>query len=234
MILKNLFSIFFALCCASTTLAQKDAILAKDASAQIGKTVWVICDIKGVREGIDGKPNYLNVGAPYPNQLLSIVCMGDFKSKYNLDLASLKGKTVRVWGKVEMRKEKLEIKNPEKIILADEEVKVKPVEMPSNIAQKDSIEAKDARQYVGKTLWVKCDIKGTREAREEGKPNYLNAGAPYPNHIFTIVVIGDFKEKYDLELASLKDKTIWVQGKIELFKDAPQIKNPMKIMLQKP
>ena len=115
-----------------------------------------------------------------------------------------------------------------------EEPKSIPNEATKSIAQKDSIEAKDAREYVGKTVWVKCDIKGVREALGERKVNYLNVGAPYPNHIFTIVVMGNFKEKYDLELASLKDKTIWVQGKVELFKDAPQIKNPLKIVVQKP
>jgi hypothetical protein len=99
-------------------------------------------------------------------------------------------------------------------------------------AQQDAIDAKNAREYVGKTVWVKCEVKGFREAREEGKPNFINVGAPYPNHIFTVVVVGDFKEKYELELASLKDKTILVYGKVELFKDLPQIKNPEKITLK--
>ncbi len=100
------------------------------------------------------------------------------------------------------------------------------------IAQDNAILAKDARDHVGKTVWVTCEVKGCREAREAGKPNFINVGEPYPNHIFTIVVIGDFKAKYGIDLASLKGKTVLVQGKVEIFKDIPQIKNPEKIILK--
>lgn len=100
------------------------------------------------------------------------------------------------------------------------------------VAQDNAIPAKDAGQHVGKTIWVLCEVKGFREAREEGKPNFINVGAPYPNHIFTVVTIGDFKEKYELDLASLKDKTILVYGKVEVFKNLPQIKNPEKIVVK--
>ena len=100
------------------------------------------------------------------------------------------------------------------------------------MAQKDAIPAKDAGAHVGKTIWVSCDVKGFRAAREEGKPNFINVGAAYPNHIFTVVVVGDFKEKYELDLPTLKDKTILVYGKVEVFKGVPQIKNPEKIVLQ--
>lgn len=99
-------------------------------------------------------------------------------------------------------------------------------------AQNDTIQASQAREFVGKTVWVACDVKGFREAREAGKPNFINVGAAYPNHTFTVVVVGDFKEKHGFALATIKDKTIYVYGKVEVFKEVPQIKNPEKIIVK--
>ncbi len=221
-------------CLFQVALAQEEAISAQEAGKYVGKTVWVICDIQGVREAKEaGKSHYLNVGGKFPNQILTISCTGDFKQKYGTDLASLQGKTVRVFGKIAMYKEKPEIRNPEKITLPTQTETAPKTEKTAQVAPKDTINAKEAREYVGKSIWVKCEVKGTREAREEGKPHYINVGAPYPNHVFTVVVIGDMREKYDLNLSSLKDKTVLVYGKIELFKDAPQIKNPSQMIVLK-
>jgi len=101
------------------------------------------------------------------------------------------------------------------------------------MAQNDTIQAKQAGDFVGKTKWVACEVAGARAAKEANKPNFLNVGAVYPNHIFTVVVVGDFAKIYGLDIATLKGKTVYVLGKIEVFKDIPQIKNPEKIILKK-
>ena len=101
------------------------------------------------------------------------------------------------------------------------------------LAQNDTIQASSAREFVGQTKWVACKVEGFRVAKEEGKPNFLNIGAAYPNHIFTVVTTGDFAKKYGIDMPDLNGKTIYIFGKIELFKDIPQIKNPEKLLLKK-
>src|SRR5215217_3817479 len=79
-------------------------------------------------ERLKNKPTFINVGAAYPNQLLTIVIWGNVRAKlgYKPEQEFAKG-FITVVGKVELYKDKPQIiiKAPEQlIILRDEEVPV--------------------------------------------------------------------------------------------------------------
>jgi hypothetical protein len=89
-------------------------IEAKDAKKYVGfvKSVkGVVADVK-ISEGHYKNPNYINFGKPYPNQDLTVVVYGDFKKKFSKELSSLKGRNVRIKGKIMWYKQNLQIRNP--------------------------------------------------------------------------------------------------------------------------
>lgn len=84
----------------------------KDAPKYIGQTVTVCGKIYGGKylDAVKNKPTFLNMGALYPNQLLTVVIWGD--SRRNFSYApeeKLKNKMVCVTGKVETFKGKAQI-----------------------------------------------------------------------------------------------------------------------------
>ncbi len=99
-------SLFISIITFSQTITPKDAV------KYIGQTVTVCGKIYGGKylDEVKNKPTFLNMGATYPNQLLTIVIWGD--SRKNFSYApeeKLKTKTVCVTGKVEMFKGKAQI-----------------------------------------------------------------------------------------------------------------------------
>lgn len=89
-------------------------IEAKDAKKYIGFVKNVRGYVADVRASTKNykDPNYINFGKPYPNQDLTVVVYGDFKKKFNKELSSLKGRNVRIKGKIMWYKQNLQIRNP--------------------------------------------------------------------------------------------------------------------------
>jgi hypothetical protein len=72
----------------------------------------------------------------------------------------------------------------------------------------------------------------------EGKnTNYINIDKPYPESVFTVVISNNYLEKLNLKIEELKDKTIYIEGKITTYKNdpkqIPQIYNPISIVVKK-
>jgi hypothetical protein len=68
----------------------------------------------------------------------------------------------------------------------------------------------------------------------EGKTiNFINLDKQYPNCPFTIVITNEYLKTLNLKLQDLKNKTIFVKGKITVYdkdpKLTPQIFNPTNI-----
>lgn len=72
---------------------------------------------------------------------------------------------------------------------------------------------------------VLCEkITGTFQSKNESKVTYLNFGAPYPNHSFTVVIFKKDLEHFDYDpVTFLKNKTVCVSGIVVFYKNKPQI-----------
>ena len=71
--------------------------------------------------------------------------------------------------------------------------------------------------------------------RSKGTPTFLNAGGSYPNNPLTLVIWSDVRKEFaDKPEEFFNDKMVCIFGKVELFKDKPQIVNQSKsqIILQ--
>jgi hypothetical protein len=78
--------------------------------------------------------------------------------------------------------------------------------------------------YEGKTITVCAKVQGTFESNGAKKNIYLSFGKPYPNATFTVIIFeGDLTNFKYKPADFLKDKEICVSGKVEFYKDKPQI-----------
>ncbi|MBK9224546.1 MAG: hypothetical protein IPO23_07795 [Flavobacterium sp.] len=78
-------------------------------------------------------------------------------------------------------------------------------------------------------------VIGTYQSKSESGVSYLNFGAPYPNHSFTVVIFKKDLEHFDYDpVAFLKNKTVCVSGTIVFYKNKPQIiaSNPDQIVVK--
>lgn len=94
----------------------------------------------------------------------------------------------------------------------------------SVFAQRE-IKIEDAKNHIGDSVKICTKIFGGKCLESsKGTPTFLNAGANYPNAPLTLVIWADarkdFKNKPE-EYYTGKD--VCVTGKIELFRDKPQI-----------
>lgn len=91
-------------------------------------------------------------------------------------------------------------------------------------AQKE-IKAEEVGQHVGDSVIVTGKVAGGRYfAHSEGAPTLLNIGAPYPNQLFTVVIRGTArKELGGIPEKDLLDKNVRVSGRVELYREKPQI-----------
>ncbi|MBC7440496.1 MAG: hypothetical protein H7250_11010 [Flavobacterium sp.] len=72
----------------------------------------------------------------------------------------------------------------------------------------------------------------------EGKnTNYINIDKPYPENVFTVVISNNYLEKLNIKIEDLKNKYIFIKGKITTYKSdpkqIPQIYNPVNIAVKK-
>jgi hypothetical protein len=83
----------------------------------------------------------------------------------------------------------------------------------------------DAASHVGdsvKTCGKVADIRFMETAK--GQPTLINLGAAYPNQLLTVVIWEDLRKQFDKAPEELfKDKEVCITGRIELYRDKPQI-----------
>jgi hypothetical protein len=95
--------------------------------------------------------------------------------------------------------------------------------------EKPKIAAADAREHVGKEVVVEMTVEGGRKL-SSGGPCLLNSMKDFRDKkCLTLAIMGPGLAKYkeagiDDPSVSLKGKKVTVTGKIELFRDQPQIK----------
>jgi len=87
------------------------------------------------------------------------------------------------------------------------------------------IELSAVSKHVGDSVRVCGKIySGRYLENSNGAPTLLNMGAAYPDQLLTLVIYGDNRKAFGKapEL-DYKDQEVCVWGKIELFKEKPQI-----------
>ncbi len=78
--------------------------------------------------------------------------------------------------------------------------------------------------YVGKTITVCSKVQSTFVTKGEKKTTYINFGKPYPNNTFTAEIFSSDSANFKyIPSEYLKEKNVCITGKVELYKDKPQI-----------
>lgn len=93
----------------------------------------------------------------------------------------------------------------------------------SLVAQK-SLTATQAKDHIGEQGTVCGKVVSTRYAESShGKPTFLNFDQPYPNQVFTMLIWGSDRAKFDEPETKYRGKQICVTGKIGDYKGTPEI-----------
>ena len=99
----------------------------------------------------------------------------------------------------------------------------------------ETISASDAAMFIGQQKTV-CDTVASAHhaTRSKGQPTFLNLGKPYPNQVFTVLVWGSDRSRFEKPPETLSGKEICVTGMIQSFRGRPEIivKDPSQIKVK--
>ena len=100
----------------------------------------------------------------------------------------------------------------------------------------DTITTAKVKDYMDKEVCVVGKVVSFKLASEGKSTNYINIDKPYPESVFTVVISNSYLEKLNIKIEDLKDKTIYIKGKITTYKNdpkqIPQIYNPISIVVK--
>lgn len=106
-----------------------------------------------------------------------------------------------------------------------------------NCLAQDTITTAKAKEYMDKEVCVLGKVVSFKLASEGKNTNYINIDQPYPESVFTVVISNFYLEKLNIKIEDLKDKEIYIKGKITTYKNdpkqIPQIYNPISITIKK-
>jgi len=107
----------------------------------------------------------------------------------------------------------------------------------TNCFSQDTITSANVKEYIDKEGCVLGKVVSFKLASEGKFTNYINIDKPYPESVFTVVITSSYLEKLNIKIEDLKDKNIYVKGKITIYKNdpkqIPQIFNPISIEIKK-
>ncbi|MEO6252853.1 MAG: hypothetical protein ABIO79_06090 [Ferruginibacter sp.] len=108
--MKQFLFSFFAFFIMGTANAQT-TIKLDEVSQHIGDSVTVCGVVTDMRyfENSKNKPTFLNMGARYPNQKLTVVIWESVRTQFTGKVEDLKGKEICITGRIILYKEKPEI-----------------------------------------------------------------------------------------------------------------------------
>lgn len=98
-----------------------------------------------------------------------------------------------------------------------------------------TITAAEAKDHIGEEATVCGKVVSAKyAAASRGSPTFLNLDRPYPNQVFTVVIWGRDRAKFDKPEVDYKDKRICVTGKIESYRGVPEmvVKTPDQIKVE--
>jgi hypothetical protein len=89
-----------------------------------------------------------------------------------------------------------------------------------------SIKLEEVKSHIGDSIQTSGKISGVRYfPKAKGGPTLVNIGGAFPNQLLTVVIPDSLRSKMPWESVEsfLQDKEVIVIGKIELYKEKPQI-----------
>lgn len=80
-------------------------------------------------------------------------------------------------------------------------------------------------KHIGDTITVCGKITGGKFLDAvKNQPTFLNMGAAYPNQLLTVVIWGNTRKLFSYKPEEyLKGKEVCITGRVEIFKEKPQI-----------
>ena len=98
----------------------------------------------------------------------------------------------------------------------------------------DALDPEEAANHVGEEATVCGEVTGAKySSHRERKPTFIDFGPPHPNQLFTALIWGEYRDRFDYVPESLFGKMICVSGTITEYKGKPEIKvtEPSQIMI---
>jgi micrococcal nuclease len=106
----------------------------------------------------------------------------------------------------------------------------------NSIAQQEYVNPIDAHKFIGMEKTVCGAVaSATYAVRTKGRPTFLNLDQPYPNQIFTVLIWGSDRNKFQNPPETFfRRKRICVTGIIEDFRGKPEIivRSPDQIIVK--
>ena len=82
----------------------------------------------------------------------------------------------------------------------------------------------DAATHVGENVTICGLVVSAKYAGQaRGGPTFLDFGKPYPNAIFTALILGSDRAKFGTPEKGMPGKQICVTGQVQLYQGKPQI-----------
>jgi hypothetical protein len=88
------------------------------------------------------------------------------------------------------------------------------------------ISLSDISKHIGDSVALNAQVFGVKYLPDsKGAPTFINLGAAYPNQLLTAVIWKDVRTQMAIQPTeeNLKNKTVIVIGKLELYRSKPQI-----------
>lgn len=81
-----------------------------------------------------------------------------------------------------------------------------------------------AQNHIGEKATVCGEVVSAHYASaSRGEPTFLNLDEAYPEHVFTAVIWGEYREQFDAPEVTYMGQTICVTGKIKSYRGTAQI-----------
>ena len=94
----------------------------------------------------------------------------------------------------------------------------------SSVLAQKTLTATEAKAHIGEQATVCGKVVSTRWAESSrGSPTFLNFDQPYPDQVFTLVIWGNDRSKFDNPETTYRGKRVCVTGKISAFKGVPEV-----------
>jgi DNA/RNA endonuclease YhcR with UshA esterase domain len=96
--------------------------------------------------------------------------------------------------------------------------------LPAMAAHADPLAPEDAAKHVGEKATVCGIVAGAKYAAQTGgRPTFLDFGKPYPDTIFTALILGSDRPKFGTPEKTVQGKEVCVTGEIRLYNGKPEI-----------
>jgi hypothetical protein len=99
----------------------------------------------------------------------------------------------------------------------------------------ETISPDNAAKFIGQQKTVCGTVASAHyAARTKGQPTFINLDKPYPKQIFTVLIWGSDRSKFEKPPETLSGKEICVSGVIQSYRGGPEIivKDPAQIKVK--